>query len=172
MRWQRLADFDRSTARTVRLAPPLVLASCIAGVGALLIASTPAPAEDELVEGGKVTDIEDPGSGMPASNPRVKSLLAGRSNDFVTVCVAGCAGKPAIVQALPKPVEARTAAMRTTAADSALRPGPAAVDNSVTCVAGCAGRPGDVVQRLPDLLPPKVVAPRSEEGNEPLDIIR
>ncbi len=155
----------------MRLAPPLIFASCIAAVGALLFASTPAPAEDELVEGGKVTDIEDPGSGMPASNPRVKGLLAGRSNDFVTVCVAGCAGKPAIVQVLPKPIEARTAAMRTTA-DGARQPGPAAAGNSVTCVAGCAGRPGEAVQRLPDLLPPKVVAPRSEDGNEPLDIIR
>ena len=155
----------------MRLALPLVFATCIAAVGALLVASTPAPAEDELVEGGKVTDIEDPGSGMPASNPRVKGLLAGRSNDFVTVCVAGCAGKPAIVQVLPKPIEARAAAMRTTA-DGARQPGPAAAGNTVTCVAGCAGRPGEAVQRLPDLLPPKVVAPRSEDGNEPLDIIR
>jgi hypothetical protein len=171
MRWQRLANSDRSTVRSVRLAPPLIFASCIAAVGALLFASTPAPAEDELVEGGKVTDIEDPGSGMPASNPRVKGLLAGRSNDFVTVCVAGCAGKPAIVQVLPKPIEARAAAMRTTA-DGARQPGPAAAGNTVTCVAGCAGRPGEAVQRLPDLLPPKVVAPRSEDGNEPLDIIR
>jgi hypothetical protein len=172
MRWQRLADSDRSTAHSVRLAPPLVFATCIAAVGALLFASTPAPAEDELVEGGKVTDIEDPGSGMPASNPRVKSLIAGRSNDFVTVCVAGCSGKPAIVQVLPKPVEARTAVMRTTAADGARQPGPAAADNSVTCVAGCGGKAGEVVQRLPDLLPPKPVAPRSEDGNEPLDIVR
>jgi hypothetical protein len=171
MRWQRLANSGRSTVRSVRLAPPLIFASCIAAVGALLFASTPAPAEDELVEGGKVTDIEDPGSGMPASNPRVKGLLAGRSNDFVTVCVAGCAGKPAIVQVLPKPIEARAAAMRTTA-DGARQPGPAAAGNTVTCVAGCAGRPGEAVQRLPDLLPPKVVAPRSEDGNEPLDIIR
>jgi hypothetical protein len=172
MRWQRLADSDRSTGRTVRLALPLVFATCIAAVGALLVASTPAPAEDELVEGGKVTDIEDPGSGMPASNPRVKGLIAGRSNDFVTVCVAGCAGKPAIVQVLPKPVEARTAAMRTTAADGTRQSGPSAADNSVTCVAGCAGRPGEVVQRLPDLPPPTVVAPRSEDGNEPLDVVR
>src|SRR5687767_10728371 len=125
MRWQRLANSDRSTVRSVRLAPPLIFASCIAAVGALLFASTPAPAEDELVEGGKVADIEDPGSGMPASNPRVKGLLAGRSNDFITVCVAGCAGKPAIVQVLPKPIEARTAAMRTTAGDGARQPRPA-----------------------------------------------
>jgi hypothetical protein len=156
----------------VRLAQPLVFATCIAAVGALLFASTPAPAEDELVEGGKVTDIEDPGSGMPASNPRVKGLLAGRSNDFVTVCVAGCAGKPAIVQVLPKPVQARTAAMRTTAGDGARQPGPAAANNSVTCVAGCGGRAGEAVQRLPELPPRKVVAPRSEDGNEPLDIVR
>lgn len=155
----------------MRLAPPLIFASCLAAVGALLFASTPAPAEDELVEGGKVTDIEDPGSGMPASNPRVKSLIAGRSNDFVTVCVAGCSGKPAVVQVLPKPVEARTSAMRTTAAGGARQPGPAAGDNSVVCVAGCGGKAGEVVQRLPDL-PAKVVAPRSENGNEPLDVIR
>ena len=172
MRWQRLVDSDCSTVRSVRLAPPLVFATCIAAVGALLFASTPAPAEDELVEGGKVTDIEDPGSGMPASNPRVKSLLAGRSNDFVTLCVAGCAGKAAIVQVLPKPVQARTAAMRTTAGDGARQLGPAAVDNSVTCVAGCGGRAGEAVQRLPELPSRKPVAPRSEDGNEPLDIVR
>ncbi len=156
----------------MRLAPPLVFATCIAAVGSLLFASTPAPAEEELVEGGKVTDIEDPGSGMPASNPRVKGLLAGHSNDFVTVCVAGCSGKPAIVQVLPKPIEARTAAMRTTAADGVRQPVPAAGGNSVTCVAGCGGKAGEAVQRLPDLLPSKPVAPRSEYGNEPLDIVR
>jgi hypothetical protein len=168
MRWQRLDDGAK--ARRVRLLPPLVLATCVAAVGALLAAATPAPAEDELVEGGKVRDIEDPGSGMPASNPRVKNLLAGRSNDFVTVCVAGCAGKPGIVQVLPKPVEARAAAMRTTAADGARKPGPAS--NSVTCVAGCGGRAGEAVQRLPELPPPKPVVPRTEDGNEPLDVVR
>jgi hypothetical protein len=168
MRWQRLAD-DGSATRRVRLLPPLVLATCIAAVGAFLAAATPAPAEDEVVEGGKVKDIEDPGSGMPASNPRVKNLLAGRSNDFVTVCVAGCAGKPGIVQVLPKPVEARAAEMRTTAGDGARKP---AVSNSVTCVAGCGGRAGEAVQRLPELPPPRPVVPRKDDDNEPLDVVR
>jgi hypothetical protein len=67
---------------------------------------------------------------------------------------------------------ARTAAMRTTAADGARQPGPPAVDNSVTCVAGCGGRAGEAVQRLPELPPPTPVAPRSEDGNEPLDVVR
>ena len=52
---------------------------------------------------------------MPATNPRVKSLLAAHPAEFVTICVAGCAGKPSIVQMLPKPIPSRRGEMRTTA---------------------------------------------------------
>jgi hypothetical protein len=171
MRWQRLADSDRSTTKMVRLTPPLVIATCIAALGALLVASTPAPAEGELVEGGEIADIDDPGRGMPASNPRVKGLIAGHPSEFVTVCVAGCAGKPAVVQTLPKPMPARASAMRTTSSDGANKFGSARYDDAVVCVAGGGGAPGQVVQRFPRL-PPHVAAPREEEGNEPLDMVR
>ncbi|KAB2939319.1 MAG: hypothetical protein K8F92_07790 [Hyphomicrobium sp.] len=142
----------------------------------LLFAATPAPAEgEEVIEGGEVVDIGDEAeTGMPASNARVKAMLAAHPHEFVTICVAGCAGKPTIVQILPKPIESRAGAMRTTAGDR--RPnygGHGGPDSdAVTCVAGCAGRPGQVVQRLPGLPPPK--APphaAAKEGNEPLDII-
>lgn len=140
----------------------------------LLFAVTPAPAE-EVIEGGAVVDSgESAEVGMPASNARVKAMLAAHPHEFVTICVAGCADKPAIVQILPKPIESRAGAMRTTAGDRRRKgAGYGAPDSdAVTCVAGCAGRAGQVVQRLPGLPPPK--APphaAAKEGNEPLDII-
>jgi hypothetical protein len=57
------------------------------------------------------------GGGMPRSNPRVKSILAAHSDQFVVLCVGGCGGgKTRIVQLLPKPVKARTAEFRPSAA--------------------------------------------------------
>jgi hypothetical protein len=112
---------------------------------------------------------------MPASNPRVKSILNSHPNDFVTICVAGCDGKPSVVQTLPKPAEKRLGGMRTTSGgEGAPRP-PAydAIDgDAVLCVAGCDGKAGQVVQQMPGLPPrPKVVPHKPEsEGNEPLDV--
>lgn len=141
---------------------------------ALLFAPTPAPADDEVIEGGEISiDSELPEPGMPADNPRVKSILAAHPGELVTICVAGC-GKPAIVQALPKPIERRSAAMRTTAGGDASAPRRPAYDmidrNAVMCVAGCGGRPGQVVQQMPGLPPPKADAHSDEGANEPLDV--
>lgn len=135
---------------------------------------TPAPAEgDEIVEGGEVFSMGDaPERGMPATNPRVKSLLASHPSEFLTICVAGC-GQPSIVQALPMPREKRVGSMRTTAGGSDLAPPQAAYaakdPNAVICVAGCGGRPGQVVQQMRGLPPVKARAP-AQDGNEPLDI--
>lgn len=103
---------------------------------------------------------------MPASNPRVRGLLEANPQDFVTVCVAGCSGKPSIVQMLPKPYEGRAGSMRTTAGGADHWGGP---DNAVTCMAGCGDRPGEIVQRLPDLPPPKAShAPKKESWEQEL----
>jgi hypothetical protein len=182
MRWQRLpvSQGNGATAASMRagrrLTTPFIVASGIVAVAALLFASTPAPAEGEkVIEGGVTTDAthEDETSGMPASNPRVKAMLAAHPNEFVTICVAGCAGKPSIVQVLPKPLEARSAAMRTTAGDSRPSYGAYGVDaDAVTCIAGCSGQRGQAVQRLPGLPPVKVAPVAPAEGNEPLDVVR
>jgi hypothetical protein len=119
-------------------------------------------------------EAADPG--MPASNPRVKSLLAAHPGELLTICVAGC-GKPQIVQALPKPKEVRSGAMRTTAGGAAASAAPKAaydtVDrDSVLCVAGCGGKSDRVVQQMQGLpAPPKTAPARADKGtNEPLDV--
>lgn len=177
MRWQRLSIFECIRpgdwrAAWSRLAPPLGMAACLMATASLLLTATPAPAEsDEVVAGGEITsDGELPERGMPASNPRVKSILASRPGELLTICVAGC-GKPIIVQALPKPIERRTTSMRTTAGGTP-KPAYDAVDrDSVLCIGGCPGRPGQVVQRLPGLPPAKAEAhPDEPERNEPLDV--
>lgn len=179
MRRQRLSIFDRITAAhwpatCARLMPPLALSACVLAGAMLVLYPTPAPAEDDkLIEGGKVYNSDDVSDrGMPASNPRVKSILSAHPNDLVTVCVAGC-DKPTIVQMLPKPRERRIGGMRTTAAGGeaeAPLPSYDRVDrDAVMCVAGCAGRGGQVVQRLPNLPPVKVAPPQAPKGNEPLD---
>lgn len=189
MRWQRLSVLESIASGSWalvarRLAPSIAMAGLAVGAGLVLaLALLPAEAE-ELLEGGDVVDAGDVGEkGMPATNPRVRSLLAAHPREFVTICVAGCRGKPSIVQILPMPATARTGAMRTTAGSMGSpqkgRPdnaaGLAAADaNAITCVAGCGGRPGQVLQRLPDLPASRPPAPRKEAdaGNEPLDIGR
>jgi hypothetical protein len=158
--------------------PSIAVTSCLLASAFLVFAPTPAPAEsEELVEAGDVVDIGGVSDkGMPATNPRVKALLAAHPGEFVTICVAGCAGRPAIVQALPQPVTGRAAEMRTTAATMGGSKAPmgfgAADTNTVTCVAGCGGPPGQVIQRMDSLPAPPKVAPRSPAagGNEPLDV--
>lgn len=157
----------------------------------------------ELVADGVVTDADagadDVGEGgMPSSNPRVRSILAAHPSQFVVICVAGCAGKPTIVQILPRPVTGRTSEYLPSAGTTdkpvygPAVPGKSAgkaptYDNGVVCLAGCEGRPGQIVQRVVDLPPlPKVTpkpaptatpkatpAPAAKtpdgKGNEPLD---
>lgn len=186
MRWQRLSVLQTlrsgSWALAARRLAPSIAIACLAIGAALVLAPALLPAEaEELLEDGDVIDSGE--GGMPANNPRVKSLLAAHPREFVTICVAGCMGKPSIVQILPMPPTARAGAMRTTAGSMGSpqkgRPanaaGLAATDlNVITCIAGCGGRPGQVLQRLPDLPAPRPPAPRkeAEATNEPLDIGR
>ena len=165
-----------------RLVPSIAFA-CLTVGSVLVLAPALLPAEaEELIEDGDVDDAGPVGEkGMPATNPRVKSLLAAHPRDFVTICVAGCSGKPSIVQILPLPATTRTGEMRTTAGsmDGSHKRRPAnaagfdaADPNAITCVAGCGSRPGQVLQRLPDLPAQRQPTPRKEAaaGNEPLDI--
>jgi hypothetical protein len=183
MRWQRLSVFETLASGSWalalrRLVPSIALAGLAVG-GVLVLAPVLLPAEaEELIEDGDVDDIGPVGEkGMPATNPRVKSILAAHPREFVTICVAGCRGKPSIVQMLPMPATARAGEMRTTAGsmgDPGKRGGDAAGllkadPNAITCVAGCGGRPGQVLQHLPELPTPRKEA---EAGNEPLDIGR
>jgi hypothetical protein len=129
------------------------------------LAPAPARAADAVAvdAGGTIVDDENPGSGMPRSNPRVKPILAAHPDANVVVCVAGCGGKSRAVQILPRMVSGRTGTFVPSAArmgDSVYgppRPGAsgrvraAAREDDVVCIAGCAGKPGQVVQRLPDL---------------------
>jgi hypothetical protein len=143
-----------------------------------------------LAEDATVVDGQDPvdtyGSGMPSSNPRVKSILASHPDQFVVLCVAGCGDKTAkIVQMLPRPVKARTAEFQPSAAGpegkAKSAKGSFAADESddVVCVAGCTGKPGQVVQRNLDLPAPIVTKPKGKTSDaapppdkrpEPLDI--
>jgi len=151
-------------------------------------------AEDAIVIDGQDA-ADEGGSGMPSSNPRVKSILAAHPDQFVVICVAGCSGKPRPVQFLPRPLKGRTAEFVPSAASPeregngagsrrTMAPGDS---NDVVCVAGCSGRPGEVVQRIPDL-PPRAIAPKApkekaseaaapvkpetpEQRDEPLDIL-
>jgi hypothetical protein len=143
----------------------------MAMTGAALV-RTAAPAEgEEIIEGGEVVSGgEDDGRGMSASNPRVKPMLAAHPNEFTTICVAGCDGKPAVVQTLPKPFEKRAGAMRTTAAGASAGRAAYGASDAVTCIAGCGGPAGQIVQRLPGLPPPKAPPAPREQGNEPLDV--
>ena len=164
MRWQRFDRDDRFSGKLRswrRLTSPFAFASCLAGAAVLLSAATPAPAEpDTVVEGGKAVEVEPQSErGMSASNPRVRGLLDANPQDFVTICVAGCSGKPRIVQMLPKPYEGRAGSMRTTAGGADHGAGP---DDAVTCMAGCGGRPGQIVQRLSEL-PPAKASPRPKK---------
>jgi len=170
MRWQRFDRNDRFSGNPGpwrRLTSPFALASCFAAAAILLSATTPAPAEpDTVIEGGKAVDVDPrPERGMPASNPRVRGLIDANPQDFATICVAGCSGKPRIVQMLPKPYEGRAASMRTTAGGADLGSGP---DDAVTCMAGCGGRPGEIVQRLPDLPPKASPASKKESWEQEL----
>ena len=121
MRWQRLSVFKSLTsaswALAVRRLVPSIAFACLTVGSNLVLAPALLPAEaEELIEDGNVDDIGAVGEkGMPATNPRVKSLLAAHPREFVTICVAGCSGKPSIVQILPMPATARTGEMRTTA---------------------------------------------------------
>jgi hypothetical protein len=156
MRWQRHSVFDMFASghwavAGRRLVPSLAVASCLMASAFLVFAPAPSPAEaEEMIESDIVDEGGGTGKGMPGSNPRVKAMLAAHQGEFVTICVAGCAGKPSIVQMLPMPLESRASEMRTTAGslDGSRRRGPAqpagysaASSDATTCVAGCGEAP-------------------------------
>lgn len=165
------------------LAGALVAAAGISRISAV-------EAEDAVVIDGQDAPNLDGGKGMKASNPRVKPLLEAYPDKFVVLCVAGCSGpKAKVVQLLPKPVRARSAAYVPSAGTPDVKSArgrySAGEGDDVICLAGCSGRPGQVVQRNLDLpplpLPPKP-APAPEKtteaappkpaptGPEPLDV--
>jgi hypothetical protein len=154
---------------------------------------------EELIEGGDAVQVDDAGRrGMPANNPRVRSLIAAHPSQLAVICVAGCDGKAKIVQLLPKPVTARLGAYQPSAGTqddagfaapaprTSVGEAPKNVD-AVVCLAGCDGRPGQVLQRVnlppkpPRRLPPQSgelpplpaeSAPSEPAANEPLDVGR
>ncbi|MEO8420680.1 MAG: hypothetical protein ABI457_05755 [Hyphomicrobium sp.] len=187
MRWQRRSVFDTIAAGDWapvwrRVLPSVAVGSFLMASAILILAPSAPAAGDEIVEGGAVAEFSEADSkSMPASAPRVKSLLTAHPHEFVTICVAGCAGKPGIVQVLPAPVEKRSGEMRTTAGAPVGPTGtgqPAGISeaytDATTCVAGCNGAPGQVLQRMPGLPLPAKPAPRSEPAfsNEPLNVGR
>ncbi len=116
------------------------------GVYEMMPSLTPATAEeafDEVPDGS--TEVGGVGqTGMPASNARVRPILAKHRNQFVVVCVAGCKGQASPVQVLPKPVRKRTGLL----VPAAFFGGTVAESNDVICLAGCDKKAGQVVQRM------------------------
>jgi hypothetical protein len=181
MRWQRHSSYDTRVVlawqRAARHALPSIAAASFAMAGMLLMFASPSSSviADEVVEGGDAVDVGEGGKGMSASNPRVKPMLEAYPRDFVTVCVAGCAGKPSIVQILPAPRTARSGEMIPTAGKTggsgrvSSPMYPTVGSNDVTCMAGCGGPSGQVLQRVTGLPPLPKVEASPEGGNEPLD---
>jgi hypothetical protein len=167
----------------------LLAGAIVAAAGISLWHISAVQAEDAVVvDGQDAPDLDNNGPGMPGSNPRVKPFLDAHPDQLVVLCVAGCSGKPKIVQLLPRPVKGRAAEYRPSAAS----PDDASPDansrvagdesNDVVCMAGCSGKPGQVVQRILDLPPPVIAnppqekttevapAPKPEKRPEPLDV--
>jgi hypothetical protein len=150
-----------------------VFAGAIVAAGGIALLRVPAvQAEDAIVVNGQdAPNLDDYGGGMPRSNPRVQSLLAAHPDQFVVLCVAGCNGpKAKILQLLPRPVNARTAEFRPSAAGPEGKDkgkGAGANENDdVVCVAGCPGKRGQVLQRDLDLPAPVVPKPPEEQASE------
>lgn len=119
------------------------------GVYEMMPSLTPATAEeafDEVPDGSmEVGGVGQ--TGMPASNARVRPILAKHRNQFVVVCVAGCKGQASPVQFLPKPVRKRTGLF----VPAAFFGGTVAESDDVICLAGCDKKAGQVVQRMQGL---------------------
>ena len=116
------------------------------GVYEMMPSLTPATAEEAFdeVPGGSTDVVTIGQTGMPASNARVRLILAKHRNQFVVVCVAGCKGQTNSVQVLPKPVRKRTGLF----VPAAFFGGTVAESNDVICLAGCDKKAGQVVQRM------------------------
>jgi hypothetical protein len=159
----------------VRLSQWLLLSALGLMAALVLLHANHARAAGEVAvdEGGIVVDEEDTGAGMPSSNPRVRPLLAAHPGQYAVICVAGCDGKPRIVQLLPRPVTAREGAFVPSTGEMGKDvygpPGPSALprtgvaqDNDVICLAGCLGRPGQVLQRISGL--PQPATPKATKA--------
>jgi len=152
----------------------LLAGALVAAAGVGLWQIPRVEAEDAIVVDGQDAppDLDNAGGGMPSSNPRVKPLLAEHPDQFVVLCVAGCSGKPKIVQLLPRPVKGRTAEYLPSAAgpDDKVKGANSRVaadeSDDVVCIAGCSGKPGQVVQRMLDLPPPVIAKPSQEETSD------
>ncbi len=145
----------------------------------LILGGNSAHAADEVTldEGGSFDDV-GVNAGMPASNPRVRPILAAHPGKFVVICVAGCPGKPSAVQILPGPKTARVGGyLPSMGKMGSVRYGPprpaklgtqtAELDNDVICEAGCPGRAGQVVQRMTGLPPAeKDKSPKASTSDE------
>lgn len=185
---------SRPTRRVRALAVPLavprdrswrLLAALLLAAATCLVLTQAARAQGEVTvdDGGDVLDLRA-GRGMAATNARVAPLLASYPGQYAVICVAGCIGKPHVVQLLPRPVAARTARNVPSSAKigdemfGPPRPGPMLANtdepNDVVCVAGCIGRPGQVLQRINDLPAPGRAkggaAKRRAKKYEPLEI--
>jgi hypothetical protein len=138
-----------------------------------------ARADDEVAvdEDGEALVVSSGGRDMPASNPRVRSILAAHPDQYVVVCVAGCDGKPKAVQILPRPVMGREGSFvpaKGKMGGKLYGPPPpagsaaaiaAAKRDDIVCVAGCMGRPGQVLQHVSDLPAPVKVKPGEKKRN-------
>jgi len=160
-----------------------LLLSVLGLIALLSLYVNPARAAGEVTvdAGGTIEDVSVH-EGMPASNPRVRPILAAHPGQFVVICVAGCAGKPsAAVQILPGPVAARVGGyVPSMGKMGSVRYGPprpaklgaqtaatAELDNDVICEAGCRGRSGQIVQRMSGLPPTKKVkSPKTSTNAE------
>lgn len=143
-----------------------MLAALLLAAAACLVLAPTARAQDDVAvdDGGDVLDLRA-SRGMAATNARVAPILASYPNQYAVICVAGCIGKPHVVQLLPRPVTVRTASNVPSSAkigDEAFgppRPGQMLAQksdeqNDVVCVAGCTGSPGQVLQHINDLPAP------------------
>ena len=149
-------------------------ASLALAAAAIFAVAPAARAKDVKVDaGGDALDLHV-GRGMPATNPRVQSILAAHPNDFVTICVAGCDGKSKVVQILPRPLAGRTGEyVQSSAKDSYGPPQPGKPprqmsdqNNDVICLAGCMGKPGQILQRVKDLPPPAKTPAKSASAGK------
>ena len=149
----------------------LAAALCIAFVQA-------ARAQDQVIldQGGDVLDL-NAGGNMSATNARVAPILKSYPDQYAVVCVAGCIGKPHVVQLLPKPVAARAGEYVPTNAKigdevyGPTRPAETLAQNDkndVVCIAGCVGKPGQVLQRINDL-PPPAKPKAKKKSSDPLN---
>ncbi len=162
---------------------PLSALGLLAALALLYSHPARAAGEVKVDGGGAIVESEDAGGGMPSSNPRVGTIVAAHPDQYVVVCVAGCDGKPRVVQLLPRPATARIGGYVPSMAKMGRElygpPSPSKLarraNSDVVCVAGCIGRTGQVLQRVSGLPPLRTVKPspqkrREEKRNEPLDI--